>query len=280
MKKSKIIFVFLFIILSFGIKLNIIYGATNAGFVQANIWYSKDPFEEGDQIRIHTFVFNPDTRELSGVIEFLDNETILGKKSFKAPTSGIAEVSIPWTVTAGDHLIYAKIESAKFTISTGKYQDVLLSENETEKSKRFVAKKIVLNTNIDSQNNKTVATNTDTNIALTSKIDDITNSITDKTPTSITKPILSVTNGIEGVRIKTGDSLSNIEDSAKQELQKVNKDIINKGATTDKIKKPFIYVKLFLSTLFSAIFNSMILFYSLLFVIIFFFSRFLWRKFF
>ena len=92
---------------------------SNTGFVPGNIWYSKDPFEEGDKIKIYTFIFNPDARELSGTVIFFDKTVLLGKKDFIILSKSANDISIDWTVTAGDHTIFGKIENAKFLISKG-----------------------------------------------------------------------------------------------------------------------------------------------------------------
>src|ERR1035437_2096929 len=76
---------------------------SNVGFIPANIWYSKDPFEEGDKIKIYTLVFNPDSRELSGTVLFFDDTVFLGKQDFVVPAKGVKTISIDWTVIAGDH---------------------------------------------------------------------------------------------------------------------------------------------------------------------------------
>ena len=79
LKKAGIV---LFLIFSLLPIQKIFAQSSNTGFVQANIWYSKDPFEEGDKVKIYTFIFNPDTRELSGTVIFFDNTVMLGKKDF------------------------------------------------------------------------------------------------------------------------------------------------------------------------------------------------------
>ena len=81
----------------------------NVGFIPSNIWYSKDPFEEGDKIKIYTLLYNPDSRELSGNVIFFDNTTLLGQKSFKIASKAVKDLSIDWTVEAGNHTIFAKI---------------------------------------------------------------------------------------------------------------------------------------------------------------------------
>src|ERR1035437_1568488 len=141
MKKVAIV---LFLILSIFPIYKIHAQTSNAGFVPSNIWYSKDPFEEGDKIKIYTLVFNPDSRELSGTVTFFDVNVFLGKQDFVVPAKGVKTISIDWTVIAGDHTIFGKIENAKFLVSKGKYEEIYLSENETEKSSRSVAKKIII----------------------------------------------------------------------------------------------------------------------------------------
>jgi hypothetical protein len=151
LKKAGII---LFLIFSLFPTQNIFAQNKNTGFVSGNIWYSKDPFEEGDKVKIYTFVFNPDVRELSGSVIFFDKTTLLGKKDFTIPAKGADDVSIDWTVSTGDHSIFAKIENAKFLISKGNYEEVYLAENETEKSTSSVSKKIVANTLSQIKDNK------------------------------------------------------------------------------------------------------------------------------
>src|SRR3989338_6753006 len=138
---------------------------SNTGFVSGNIWYSQDPFEEGDKIKIYTFIFNPDNRELFGTVIFFDKTILLGKKDFTIPAKTANDISIDWTVTVGDHTIFAKIENAKFLVSKGKYEEVYLAENETEKkTPTFITEPIAstvntleefrINTNIASDNKK------------------------------------------------------------------------------------------------------------------------------
>ena len=113
---------------------------TNVGFVKGNIWYSQDPFQEGDKIKIYTMIFNPDEREFSGTVVFFDNTILLGKKDFVLKGNGVMSIYINWTVNAGDHTIFAKIEKAKFLISEGKYEEVYIANNETERNSRNISK--------------------------------------------------------------------------------------------------------------------------------------------
>lgn len=157
----------------------------NAGFIPSNIWYSRDPFSEGDKIKIYTVIFNPDPRELSGTVSFFDKNILLGKKDFKVTGRGVQDISIDWTATAGTHIIFAKIENAKFLISEGKYENVYLAQNQTDESKRDVAKKMPVETE-------------DKEVAGTDK--KIQNLIVEKTPGFISKPIIGFVNMLEKFR--------------------------------------------------------------------------------
>ncbi|MFA6585707.1 MAG: hypothetical protein WCS86_00920 [Candidatus Paceibacterota bacterium] len=241
---------------------------TNTGFVSGNIWYSKDPFEEGDKIKIYTFIFNPDSRELSGTVIFFDKTTLLGKKSFVIPGKGADDISIDWTVTTGDHTIFGKIENAKFLISKDKYEEVYLAENETEKSSRTVSKKIIPKTNDNSIN------------SITSSVSDIAKTIGEKTPAFITEPVISSTNKLDEIRL----DLKNSSEAKKVEIQNDIKKLENtkvalepKSATSTLVK-PFKYAEVFFLTIFSYLLSNKILFYGILILIIFFILRYIWKK--
>jgi hypothetical protein len=250
--------------------------SSNAGFVPGNIWYSKDPFEEGDKIKIYTFIFNSDAKELSGTVVFFDKTVLLGKKEFTLAGKTATDVFINWTVNAGDHTIFAKIEEAKFLVSAGKYEQVYLAENETEKSSRTVSKKIVstpTNTN----------TNTDTGTSLTpTSISDIKKIIGEKTPAFITEPLISGINALEELRTSTITAGEEKKEELKNEIKALdNVKTTPKGDTTQSfLLKPFKYVEIFFLSIFSLILNNKIIFYGFLIIIVFFILRYIWKFFF
>ena len=258
----------LFLIFSI-IPINKINAQTpNTGFVSGNIWYSKDPFEEGDKIKIYTFVFNPDAKTLSGTVIFFDKTVLLGKKDFTIPAKGADDIFIDWTATAGDHMIFGKIENAKFLISKGKYEEVYLTENETEKSSRTVSKKII---------SKQPDINTETAGTSISTIKKI---IEEKTPDFITKPIVATANKLEDFRINANITGENKKEEIKNEIKALEtaKTTPKENAKTSPLLKPFKYVELFALSIFAFIFNNKIIFYGLLAIIVFFILRFIWKK--
>src|SRR3989338_4089878 len=190
---------------------------TNAGFVPANIWYSQDPFEEGDKVKIYTVIFNPDSRQLSGSVIFFDNSVFLGKKDFTAEAKSVKDVYLDWTATAGEHGIFGKIENAKFLISPGKYEEVYLAENETSKSARTVSKKIIPEA-AEAETDTTPSPIFNIVNALTSEpLKDIGGRIGNNTPEFIARPALATAGAIEEVRSSTGAALKIKREEVKEE---------------------------------------------------------------
>lgn len=238
--------------------------SSNAGFVPGNIWYSKDPFEEGDKIKIYTVLFNPDTREFSGTVIFFDKTIFLGKKDFIVAPRAVKDVSIDWAVAVGDHNIFAKIENAKFLVSPGKYEEVYLSGNQTEESKRTVSKKIAVNTEKVAE-------------ALLDKssqsIENLGKTIEEKTPSLISRPVVASAETIESFRENIRETSQENKETIKLELAKKKEGTEKEG----KLTTPFRYVKLFFWSLISFLFNNKIIFYGVSATVIFFALRYFWR---
>lgn len=266
MKKFYLILIVLFYLL----PTSNVLAQTSAGFVPGDIWYSKDPFEEGDKIKIYTVIFNPDTREFSGSVVFFDGSTFLGKKDFTLPGRSVKDYSIDWTATAGDHKIFAKIQNAKFLVSPGKYQDVYLSDDETNKNSRTVSKKIITENQTDKTNNL-LTTSLET-------LSDTRDKITDSVPDVVTDSLDSSKNSLEGLREKISDYSLNIKDTTKDEIAELKKPEGKKdGEDTGSLVKPFKYIKLFFANLLYFVFHNKIVFYGLLVGITFYLLRYIWR---
>ena len=246
----------------------------NTGFVKGNIWYSKDPFEEGDKIKIYTVVFNPDQKELSGTVVFFDNTVFLGKENFTVPAQGIKDISVDWTATVGDHIIFGKIENAKFLISSGKYQEVYLAENETEKSSRTITKKVNSTSSSTSPNSLDVVSKISSDSLLNIK-DNIGKLIGNSTSNLIAKPIITSTNAIDKFRSDMGILARNKKTDVNNEIKSLN-EMKKSDDKNSKIIKPFKYIELFFVSIISIIFNNRVIFYLVFIAIILFFLRYLW----
>lgn len=247
---------------------------TNAGFIPGNIWYSKDPFQEGDKIKIYTLIFNPDTRKFSGTVNFFDNNTLLGTKNFTVAATSTEDIFINWTVTAGNHEIYGQIENAKFLTSSGTYVDASLTQNETGKSSRTVTAKVVAQ-NINNGINTVDGT---FNNALNS-IQNIGNTAKNILPSNVSQLVTTVTNTLDGFRENLGTTVQNAQKQTQTNINNLNS---TKTSSTNTINSsafqgPFYYVELCFLTILAAILKYKILFYGIIVVVALVVLRFIWN---
>lgn len=316
--KKKHIFIILFLMICVLPLSKIIAQNSNAGFIKSNIWYSQDTLEEGDKVKIYTVIFNPESRKLSGTVSFFDKTVFLGKKSFSITGKNTEEISIDWTVQAGSHTIFGKIENAQYLNTNGTYEDVYLAESETDKSSLTISKKIIANT---SNTSGTSTKNTNTSSGGNSGIENIKNIVLEKTPDFIAAPIIATALKAEGLREELSVATDNKKDEIQAELDEIN-GIIKQDTTEEKIdtkstakssssvknqtknttdiketkqieqknttnntksssfEKPLKQVELFFLKLFSYLLKTKILFYAISSFIIFMLVRFIWHKFF
>ena len=247
---------------------------TNAGFIPGNIWYSEDPFQEGDKIKIYTLIFNPDTRKFSGTVNFFDNNTLLGTKNFTVAATSTEDIFINWTVTAGNHQIYGQIENAKFLTSSGTYVDASLAQNETAKSSRTVTSKVVTQNISNGINTVDGAFNTAVN-----SIQDIGSNAKSVVPVTVSQTLTNTTNTLDGFRNNVSTILQNTQAQTQKNLDNLNntKNTSKNATSQSAFQKPFYQIELFFLTILLAIFNNKILFYSILVVIVLLIIRFLWH---
>ncbi len=110
--KTSIQLVILLLLTIIPISLQAATGPYNAGFV-SGLWYSKVPFFAGETIRIYTAFQNHSGGDITGAVQFFDNDTSIGQANFSALNDRLVETWIDWTVTYGNHAISAKIIETK-----------------------------------------------------------------------------------------------------------------------------------------------------------------------
>jgi len=271
--RFKKIGIILFLIFFFVPMGRLLAQTTNAGFVPGNIWYSEDPFSEGDKIKIYTLIFNPDTRKFSGTVDFFDNSTLLGTKNFNVAATSTEDIYISWTVTAGDHQIYGQIQNAKFLTSSGTYIDANLTQNQTSKSSRTVASKVVAQNITNGINSVDGAFNSTLN-----SIQNIGSTAKNVVPNSVSQVVTTSSNTIDGFRQNTGNVFKNAQDQTQKNIDALNntKNQPTSTLNTNDFQKPFDYVALFFLTILSFIFEYKILFYGIIIVIILLILRYIW----
>ncbi len=117
----------------------LVHAASGIGFIQDNIWYSKDQFFAGEVVRIYSAVFNSSPSDMVGTVAFFDNETSIGTADFTATSSHLREVWVDWRSTSGTHKISAKITKAFSTVAGKPQQPVPLSDVDSGSSEIVVA---------------------------------------------------------------------------------------------------------------------------------------------
>ncbi len=283
MRKYIIFFIFAYFVFT-----QSVYAATisTTGFIPGQIWYSKDSFVEGDTISIYTAVWNNNSNPLSVKVEFYDNNILLGTRDAIAAYLQLKDISISWKVTPGDHLISAKIISSSIN-NSGLKQTPNLEYSSTQTDHKFIP---VTLTTADG----TPATSS---ILLQSQIDKATSSLNDILPTSVATPVSQNVSTVDNVRSDTLskinnakidtqnkiDSLNKIDTSStKSDSKKVKSKIVvtkdSNNGLVDATDKPIAYIKLFFLSVLSFIFGSRIVFYLLIFLVVFFIIRGIYRK--
>lgn len=105
----------------------------NAGFVQG-LWYGSNNVFADQQTRIYVAVRNNTGADLTGTVEFFDNEERIKRNNISALDGRIVESWADWTPTYGEHTITARIsrtEIHKVGTSTESVEIVSTSASDT-----------------------------------------------------------------------------------------------------------------------------------------------------
>lgn len=251
---------------------------SNTGFIPGQIWYSEEPLKEGETVKIYTAVWNGDNYPIEATVEFYDKNVILGSRHISVPKDTIMNVSVSWKVTAGDHVISAKILSSK-VIESGKTSSVVLERNTTNEDRKFVPKLI-------EQIDGTPVSSTD---AIKNKLDETKANLSDVLPDYVATPISNSLSSVDTFRDTTYTKISVSKEETKKELNNLNNKNTVKGTQVSNTKniekkslggadKPIAYVKLFFLSIASFIFGTPFVFYLTIALVIFWIIRAIYRK--
>jgi hypothetical protein len=249
----------------------------NSGFIPGQIWYSKIDLVEGDTVNIHTAIWNGEKEILSAKVEFYDKNVILGSRDVTLASLELKDVYVPWKITAGDHVISAKIISSLATVS-GKKENIELDRVTTSNDKQFVS---VLVKDSDGVPVKSPDSLLQNQIDKTSS--EINKIIPEKLSTSFSNGFTS----LDSLRDKTYTQVSDQKIETQKEINQMNMKSYNKTVAQsldeksnleDATKKPITYIKLFLLTALSFVLANKIVFYGILLFIIFIILRAIFRK--
>ncbi len=95
----------------------------NLGLIDG-IWFSQQEYVVGDEIVLHTAIFNNSDHTVLGTVEFYDNKTLLGSRSFEVTDQHIKELTLTTTASEGEHIFSAKITESKTTLHNGEITDL------------------------------------------------------------------------------------------------------------------------------------------------------------
>lgn len=244
----------------------------NAGFVQSNIWYSKDPFYASDKIRIYTVIFNGSAYDLSGTVEFLDNGVLIGEAPFALAKGGrVRDLWVDWKATEGKHTINARFINVVSDGPNGK-QAVVMGVGEAGKSERVVELDPVAKAELA----KIEEAKREVARAKTSaKVENAIQSVSSAIPEPVKESVVTGKNILEEFRISEAHSLKLAKEDKQREIAKIKEgesratlsDVKTVYSQTDAMlntaEKPFAYVLLALLTIGQYIFEWKILFYGL-----------------
>ena len=134
-------FFVLLMMFAFAAPATLFAASVSAGVPTELIWFSKDPFVEGDQITIFAPLYNRSTYRFQGTLTLRDGDVTLGVRQFVL-ASGSSEIfAFPWVVTRGEHSFSVLISGGEF-VSVGKNTvDLPIAEGTAQAVKRFVESK-------------------------------------------------------------------------------------------------------------------------------------------
>lgn len=252
--------------------------SSNIGLVEHTIWYSKDPFYEGDTVKIYTMLYNSSPHEVSGIVEFYDKKVVLGKKDIVISPESAKDIFISWEVTAGEHSISARFLNPSKLVS-GQQESIVVTQSESTARTIFVPKKLLSESKeIDSSENEVLSSGD-------AVVDKVAGTINEYVPV----PISASVSAFDNFREEKADSFtqSKIESKVFVESLKNGEEgentvdslsNISKGSM-DSLEKPLAYISVFFWTLLSFIFSHKIIFYGLFILVIFLLIRFIWKRF-
>ncbi len=112
--------------------------ATHVGFVHSSIWFDREPFFSGQEVRVYTTLANSSSADFKGVVEFYDGDVAIGSAQVSLERNGGFQVLwTDWVPEEGDHSVSVKIIEATLTPVGGEPEVVSYTE-EPEALIRFV----------------------------------------------------------------------------------------------------------------------------------------------
>ncbi len=109
------------------------------GFVDSSLWFDREPFFSGEEVRIYTTLANSSSADFKGSVEFYDGDAVIDSADVTLERNGGFQVVwVDWTPTEGDHSVGVKIVDATLTPPGGEPESVVYENNNTYSQDRFI----------------------------------------------------------------------------------------------------------------------------------------------
>ena len=274
-----------------------IVGAEQIGFPEKEMWYSKNEFVAGEVVTISTLVLNSENVTLSGVVQFLDRDVVLGEKKITIEKNDAKVVSLDWKVTEGEHQFSARFSQVSQVEASGKKVSVVPTSAETKKDNVYVKKAVVKADESSEDNTILVSDVSVSKDSLGAEVSKATDFLKDKTPDNIEEKISSTTVGIENFRETWEEHFEEKKEDEKVLLDALNEYYENRLRAKEEadvdnyvkqtyvdssgeniLKKTLHYISIFFYSLLAFILGNMFVFYGLGLLIVFLILRAIYRS--
>jgi len=244
----------------------------NAGFIPENIWYSKEPFYDGETVRIYTIIFNGSVYDISGSVEFFDNGNIIDETNFSLASGGrVQDVWVNWKATLGTHTITAQITNVSADGPSGK-QAVVLDNVSTGKSERIVEPDPVI---VATRRGEQVQKIVDVSNQVSEKIENAVTMANESVPEPIREGVSVGVGALEHFRAEQASQFQFAKENKLSEIKKFDTSTTTNAFVSKKIakssdalplvaQKPFAYVMLAILALLQYFFMWRVLFYGII----------------
>lgn len=113
--------------------------ATYAGFADSPLWFDREPFFSGEEVRIYATLANSSFADFNAKVEFFDGEMTLGSTTIALERDGGFQVVwADWVPEEGLHIISVKITEATLTSPGGEPEEALYESEPIYTLERFV----------------------------------------------------------------------------------------------------------------------------------------------
>lgn len=268
------------------------------GFVDDPIWLYPENPKEGEMVTLTALFRNAETKSLSGVVSFYDEDVLLGKKTITIPAGGFVPVALTFRVGAGAHAFSASVTSLAEVLSTGESVPFAIPLETAELSKftigRSIADQLTAKVTSAAPTEKTAdGKTTDTknpkldaqSASILEQVEKIEDTVLDAIPDSVEKDIAETFSGVDAWRDEKAQTITTARDAAKRAVDAQSKDsaadtkkLGAPSASNKYIDSPIAYVKYFFLALFSFIFMTKAVFYLVGTILAYIVLRFLYRK--